>query len=79
MKTKNSILAVTKAFFILLAMCCFSSCVRHPAKQQLNDYEIIIIDSCEYIYTYKGVDVGGLFTHKGNCKYCAERAAHTLK
>ncbi len=79
MKTKTLILAITKAFFILLVMCYFYSCAQHPAKQQLKDYEIIVIDSCEYIYAYRGVDVGGLFTHKGNCRYCAERAKRSLK
>jgi hypothetical protein len=28
MKTKTSILALIKAFFILLVMCCFSSCAE---------------------------------------------------
>jgi hypothetical protein len=32
MKTKISILALTKAFFILLVMCCFSSCSITPVK-----------------------------------------------
>lgn len=34
------------------------------------DYDIIIIDSCEYIRT-SGYDTH--YEHKGNCKYCAER------
>jgi len=34
---------------------------------------VVVYDSCEYIqcYTYAGNYV---ITHKGNCKYCAERA-----
>jgi hypothetical protein len=31
MKTKTSILALIKAFFILLVMCCFSSCAEPKA------------------------------------------------
>ena len=41
-----------------------------------NDYEIIIIDSCEYIeYEHGSLDsyVYSL-THKGNCKFCKERS-----
>ena len=36
MKTKTSILVVTKAFFILLVMCCFFSCHNH-----INEYTIV--------------------------------------
>ena len=42
---------------------------------QIDDYKdgfpITIIDSCEYIRYSNGY--GPEFTHKGNCKYCAER------
>ncbi len=32
------------------------------------------IDSCEYLYTWFGAaNGGGSSTHKGNCKFCAER------
>ena len=34
MKTKTSILALTKAFFILLVSCCFFSCNIEPPKKQ---------------------------------------------
>lgn len=39
---------------------------------------IVTIDSCEYIrsYTYYGHFV---YSHKGNCKYCAERRKQELK
>ena len=33
----------------------------------MNNPHIVIVDSCEYIRWNYG------FTHKGNCKYCAER------
>jgi len=37
-------------------------------------YELIVIDSCEYICTssYK-------LAHKGNCKYCLERSKKMIK
>ena len=38
-----------------------------------REIKIYIIDSCEYIgniYSSRG----DVFTHKGNCKFCAERS-----
>ena len=39
--------------------------------------QILTIDSCEYIWVKE--DGGAGLTHKGNCKYCAERAKRSLK
>lgn len=76
MKTKTSILAVTKAFFILLVMCCFSctSVKEEKTNEKMNGKPITVIefDSCEYVGFFDGS--GYNYTHKGNCKYCAERS-----
>ncbi|MDD5358590.1 MAG: hypothetical protein PHX80_05545 [Candidatus Nanoarchaeia archaeon] len=40
--------------------------------------EIYTIDSCEYIGYISTAGSSNFLTHKGNCKYCAERA-HKLK
>lgn len=90
MKTKTSILALNKAFFILLFMCCFLSCsVSTSENKKANEsnikdnvvknqgIQILTIDSCEYVWVKNGYGAG--LTHKGNCKYCAERARHSLK
>ena len=81
MKTNTSILALTKAFFILLVMCCFYSCSHGDSlknTEKFNNYEVITIDSCEYLQW--GVSYGFMnVTHKGNCKYCTERAKRSLK
>lgn len=37
------------------------------------NYEIITIDSCEYVKTIDQL------AHKGNCKYCAERRKKELE
>ena len=43
-----------------------------PFDYVKNGYvHTIEVDGCEYILIY-GLNGGGL-THKGNCKYCAER------
>ena len=45
---------------------------RDTSTDYIKDgFPITIIDSCEYIYYTNGY--GPEFTHKGNCKYCAER------
>jgi hypothetical protein len=74
MKTKTSIIALTKAFFILLVMCCFFSCNSTTEPVVMKDtyggssFRIMVVDSCEYVY------LNNWFTHKGNCKYCKERS-----
>jgi hypothetical protein len=37
----------------------------------IREVYVIEIDSCEYLWAYHGG--GPMLTHKGNCKYCAER------
>lgn len=37
-------------------------------------YDIVIIDSCEYIHVRNGNATWG--SHKGNCKFCAERSKY---
>jgi hypothetical protein len=34
-------------------------------------YQTVVIDSCEYIFVQNGSASWG--SHKGNCKFCAER------
>ena len=75
MKTKTSILAVTKAFFILLVMCCFSSCQSNKERIDNMDFKTITVDSCEYIISKAPAgDFGWVMSHKGNCKYCAKQS-----
>lgn len=41
-----------------------------------SGFFVLVVDSCEYIYTYKlGYQGGPIFTHKGNCKFCKIRAS----
>lgn len=62
MKTKTSILALTKTFFILLVMCCLFSC--NDGKSKIST-DIQIIDGCEYIVSRNAY--GNVVSHKGNC------------
>jgi hypothetical protein len=87
MKTKTSIYHRTFAFaYALLVAVIFCGCEPINNEQQkkveateLNDYsvsnegvQILTIDSCEYVWCKNGHGAG--LTHKGNCKFCAERS-----
>ena len=65
----------------------------HDAKNTNDVYKVVIytnsdplglnvvIDSCEYLIgrDYAGYYGFGYLTHKGNCKYCAERRKRELQ
>jgi hypothetical protein len=76
MKRRNLISRTAICLYLVLT-CVFSvGCTRGDSlknQNSFNDYEVIVIDECEYINW--GVSYGYMnITHKGNCKYCAERA-----
>ena len=88
MKTRTSIYHRTFAFaYVLLVAVIFCSCKDESIKQTIkeekvydaklgrfdNKFRIVIIDSCEYLYTDAGNNGQTVF-HKGNCKFCAERS-----
>jgi hypothetical protein len=70
--------------FIALAVVTLSSCSNEPNGEYFEagtrsgnaHFRTIVIDSCEYIYDSNiKMAVPAVLTHKGNCKYCAERLA----
>lgn len=62
-----------KIHIISIILCLtFYGCKDAYPKAEIIDmngkgYQIIIVDSCEYITSPHGI------THKGNCKYCLAR------
>jgi hypothetical protein len=40
-------------------------------NQYIEEFTVIEVDSCEYLF--EGYGKSRVFTHKGNCKYCAMR------
>ena len=54
---------------IMMVGCSIS--VEDDAKYCEENYHVIIYDSCEYL-SHKTRISGGI-THKGNCRFCAER------
>jgi hypothetical protein len=59
-----------KLFNLVLAAVVMAGCAheyKEPSKDVAKEKVTFIIDSCEYI---RGVEE---YTHKGNCRFCAER------
>lgn len=65
MKTKTSILSITRGIFMLIVINCLFSCTKINGD---TSYSTEIIDGCEYLKRYEGYNQGYSFTHKGNCK-----------
>lgn len=44
-------------------------------RERLNGFNIVIVDSCEYLIKNESFGQGGCayFAHKGNCRFCKER------
>ena len=57
---------------------------EYPKRLKINDgfnnpiWNIVESDSCEYISGWLCVDAG-VFTHKGNCKFCQHRLEETIR
>lgn len=51
----------------------FAACILFAACQDSpNKYDIIEVDGCEYVAKNLN-SMNAVFTHKGNCKFCAQR------
>ena len=67
-------LIILLAFVSLMCECSETTLTNHRETKvdyTQDGFPITIIDSCEYIRYANGR--GPEFTHKGNCKFCAER------
>ena len=84
-----------KRLFILVVLFAMISCNEQPdtnvyhETERTNDVYIVnglrlrtvVIDSCEYLIgsRYESSVGYGYLSHKGNCKYCAERRKQELQ
>ena len=82
---KNLRTKLSYAFYTLLVAIALSSCgnvdsnrVQKGVQKETIENEfgaditVMTIDSCEYVWVKQGY--GGGLSHKGNCKFCAERS-----
>lgn len=72
-----------KFYYLLLALISLlMSCGNAPRteKDSVLEYEVIEIDSCEYILiqSWAKYNYTKSIAHKGNCKYCEERRSHVV-
>lgn len=65
LSTKTVIVGYTMLVAVIFTGCKDEQYVK-------DEFEIMEIDSCEYVVKY--YDMNYFFSHKGNCKYCAERS-----
>lgn len=57
--------------YTLLVAFLFCGCGDFEKRQtikQVESMQIVEFDGCEYVFAYRRI------AHKGNCKYCIERA-----
>jgi hypothetical protein len=76
MKTRTSIYHRTFAFaYVLLVAVIFCGCGNgeYTIDGEI-EYRTVEVDGCEYVTKYNGYQRGYMFSHKGNCKFCAERS-----
>lgn len=66
---------------MMMVGCEYKTTAEIEEAKRLNGFNIIIIDSCEYLKSKEvdGYAGFGFFAHKGNCKFCAERRKQELK
>lgn len=77
----------TNIYYLFLALIALllMSCEEAPRTEKYSviEYDVIEIDSCEYIMASNPKRVAGRkvisIAHKGNCKYCKERNSTEFK
>jgi hypothetical protein len=72
---------MNKFAYVLLTSIILLGCEKDgEVVSSLNDKDIkiYVIDNCEYVGDVRGGSRDFL-THKGNCKFCAERAKNNCK
>lgn len=77
MKTKIYYLFLIMTAFLMLS--CEKSTAARIKKDAVLEYDVIEIDSCEYLMVQSSTSYGYIVTsigHKGNCKYCKERRSN---
>ena len=72
---------MNKFAYVILVSIIFFGCEKDgKTLSTINGFEVktYTIDNCEYIGDIRGTNKDFL-THKGNCKFCAERAKNNCK
>lgn len=65
----------------LMIGCQYKTDAEIEEAVRLKGFNIIIVDSCEYLKNKEGAGYTGygFFAHKGNCRFCKERRQKELE
>ena len=75
---KKIILLVLTA--LMVVGCEYKTDAKIEEAERLNGFNIIIVDSCEYLKNKDANNIRyGFFAHKGNCRFCKERRQKELE
>ena len=62
---------------LTIVSCEYRTEAETEETKRLNGFNIVVIDSCEYLIKREkgggGYQGYGYFAHKGNCRFCKER------
>ena len=66
---------------LIMMGCEYKTDAEIKEAKHLNGFNIIVIDSCEYLEKSDAVGYQGYgyFAHKGNCRFCKERRQEEMK
>ena len=75
---KIMLLALTA---LIMVGCVYRTNAEIEEAERLKGFNIVVIDSCEYLKTCEGAGYQGYgyFAHKGNCRFCKERRQKELE
>ncbi len=75
LNTKTAIVGYTMLVSVIFFGCETKNVTIEETSTKISGrpIRIYVIDSCEYVGSVYGGD-GDMITHKGNCKFCAERS-----
>lgn len=70
-----------KIILLILAALMMVGCddAEIEEAKSLNGFNIVVIDSCEYLKRCEPGTFAGYLAHKGNCRFCAERRKQELE
>lgn len=66
---------------LMMVGCKYKTDAEIEEAKRLNGYNIVVIDSCEYLEKSKSAGYYGFgyLAHKGNCRFCTERRKQELE
>ena len=64
---------------LMMVGCEYKNDAEREEEKLLNGFNLVVIDSCEYLQKENWYHGYCYFAHKGNCRFCKERRQQELK